>query len=108
MCLLVHLRKHSAGCLFSITVYAARGMPASMEGFRLAVSMRIARRHRSNRPPLSLRQDMSKGSSRACVMIRPLFLRFATPSLATGRSLLAACWLILLNSAFKVFDVMCL
>jgi hypothetical protein len=28
--------------------------------------------------------------------------------LAIGRSLLAACWLILLNSAFKVFDVMCL
>jgi hypothetical protein len=34
---LMYLRKHHTGCLFSVEVDATRGVPASMEGFRLAV-----------------------------------------------------------------------
>lgn len=39
---LAHLGKRRAGCLFSVEVDAARGVPASMEGFRLAVTVRKA------------------------------------------------------------------
>lgn len=39
---LAHLGKRRAGCLFSIEVDAARGVPASMEGLRLAVAVRKA------------------------------------------------------------------
>lgn len=39
---LSHLRKRRAGCLFSIEVSAARGLPAAMEGHRLAVTVRKA------------------------------------------------------------------
>jgi len=39
---LSHLGKRRAGCLFSVQVDAARGVPASMEGFRLAVTVRKA------------------------------------------------------------------
>ncbi|CAD6204326.1 unnamed protein product [Miscanthus lutarioriparius] len=39
---LAHLGKRRAGCLFSVEVDAVRGVPASMEGFRLAVAVRKA------------------------------------------------------------------
>ncbi|XP_062205256.1 protein PLASTID MOVEMENT IMPAIRED 1-like [Phragmites australis] len=39
---LSHLGKRRAGCLFSIEVAAVRGVPASMEGLRLAVTVRKA------------------------------------------------------------------
>ncbi|OEL28665.1 Protein PLASTID MOVEMENT IMPAIRED 1 [Dichanthelium oligosanthes] len=39
---LAHLGKRRAGCLFSIEVDAVRGVPASMEGLRLAVTVRKA------------------------------------------------------------------
>ncbi|KAK3157024.1 hypothetical protein QOZ80_2AG0115190 [Eleusine coracana subsp. coracana] len=39
---LSHLRMRRAGCLFSIEVVATRGLPASMEGHRLAVIVRKA------------------------------------------------------------------
>ncbi|CAD6211828.1 unnamed protein product [Miscanthus lutarioriparius] len=39
---LAHLGKRRAGCLFSVEVDAARGVPVSMEGFRLAVTVRKA------------------------------------------------------------------
>ncbi|TKV95189.1 hypothetical protein SEVIR_9G345600v4 [Setaria viridis] len=39
---LAHLGKRRAGCLFSVEVDAVRGVPASMEGFRLAVTVRKA------------------------------------------------------------------
>jgi hypothetical protein len=39
---LAHLGKRRAGCLFSVEVDAVRGAPASLEGFRLAVTVRKA------------------------------------------------------------------
>ncbi|KAJ1296431.1 hypothetical protein BS78_01G300200 [Paspalum vaginatum] len=39
---LAHLGKRRAGCLFSVEVDAARGVPAGMEGARLAVAVRKA------------------------------------------------------------------
>jgi hypothetical protein len=47
---LVYLGKHHTGCLFSVEVDATRGVPAFMEGFRLAITVRKAwRRPRTAR-----------------------------------------------------------
>ncbi|XP_047096327.1 protein PLASTID MOVEMENT IMPAIRED 1-like [Lolium rigidum] len=39
---LAHIGKRRAGCLFSVEVAAVRGVPASMDGLRLAVAIRKA------------------------------------------------------------------